>query len=231
MNYYDSGKAFRYLVEYLEENSGKRDLTKFLKIINESLVVSSSTSNDEFDEKICNLIEEIEKEKNDEVIIILKNKNNYFDIYIFEEEVSFSVINLVSSEIFLDTLRRNPIDGYVIENISDDDILVFLKSYYIYRKSPQMSSTALNMVNQYNYECLELAAINDKFKGDNLERKVDLKSIILYDKDALPHYLEYLNDYHEEIEALRARNKSYSLKNVMHNVRNNRFLGMSLKKY
>lgn len=232
MNYNELGKAFNRFLDYLETYDGKKDLTKFLNLISAYSKNVLPETQSTYDSKIANLIRMLEYEKDNAVILILKNKNSFFDMFIFKREVSFAPINVATSEALLETIRKNPIDGYVIENISDEDILIFLKAYYVYRKSPEVSKTAMNLVNEYNYECLEMASFKEKFSRNDLSTPISLKSIILYDDEALPYHLDYLNDYHKEIENRRT-SSSYGtdFRYIMKEVREDRFIGMSLQKY
>lgn len=213
-------------VDYMNKSEGKNALKKILNVLESQRTGIETELESTFDKNIVHLIKEIEKNKQEAVIIILKNKHSLYDIFIFKKKVEFSAINLVSSEVLEDTIRRNPVYGFVIENVSSQDILVFLKAYYIYRKDPHVSLEANNMFNEYSSESLEMLSIQEEFGQMDPDTKLPLKSIILYEAEALPYNLGYLDEHRKTI-----RREWYDLEDIIKDVREDRFLGMSLKKY
>lgn len=230
MDYDKTGKAFRYLVEHLNSSDGKRELKKFLQLISEALKGIERENRDSFTTKIVNLFWSIVEKRYEAVIVILKNKNELYDVFIFDDKVELPMISLVSSEAFEDMLRRNPLKGSVIENIDADDIIIFLKAYYISREEPNISSTALNLVNEYSPDCLEISSIQEKFVRFDPMKKLELKNIILYDKEVLPYSLSYLNEYRDSTIKDRGTGH-YALRSAINEVTRDRFLGMSVQKY
>lgn len=231
MYVYDSDDIRRLLsnlVRCLESYPGGNTMYALSKQLKKYFLEDVSNPSEIFDEEICSLVELIGNPAKQCSVIILKNKMELFDMFIFEKEVSIALTNLASSESLEEMIRRNPMDGCVIENVSSDDILVFLKSYYIHRKEPSQSPTALNLVPEYDSECLEMASINDKFSESEPLNRIPLKYIILYDKEALPYHLGYLDNYKKEIKSSFYQ---YRFCDILKEVRQDRFLGTSLKKF
>lgn len=230
MTVYDVARNVKTLVEYFNSYEGKERLEYFSKIIDTYFRKEQTTSENDFDTKITYLIEEIERKNAKVSFVILKNKRDLFDIFVFFDEVEFPMINLVSSESFEEFIRRNPATGKVIENVSPDDVLIFLKAYYIYREPAKESDTALNLTYEYSSKCLEMTSISEKYKGIEPLEKIPLKFIILYDDEALPYSLEYLSKYQESV-AQRKKMHRYGMNIALGEVRNDRFLGTSLRRY
>lgn len=221
----------KYCVRYLNSPDSEEDLTNIIRKFKEYYHNISMESTEQFDKKINALVRLMENENKKCSVFILKNKNDLFDIYFFEEEVEFAFVNLVSSEALENTIRENPVNGYVIDNVSSEDILVFLKAYYIYRRDPSLSKTSLNLVTEYDYDSFEMAFIDEKFNAHEPKQKISFKHIILYDKEALPYNLNYLNDYKEKNINSKTGERFFNFPILVSNVRENRFLGMSLRKF
>lgn len=230
MDYNEAGRAFKYLVRHIDSSDGKSELRKLLELFNEALKGIKMEDRSSFTNKIVNLLWNIKEKELESVIVILKNKNGFYDIFIFDDKVELPMISLVSSEAFVDMLRRDPLCGSVIENVESDDIVIFLKAYYICRDEVPISSTALNLVPEYSPNCLEMVSIQEKFARMNPMNKLELKNIILYDKDVLPYSLGYLNDYRKRTINDRGTGR-YAFTSVINEVRQDRFLGMNIKRY
>lgn len=158
------------------------------------------------------------------VLVILKNKRNLFDMYLFNKKISLSGSNLTSSEALEDTLRSNPQSGYVIDDISADDILIFLKAYYLYCSIPKEDKMAQNISRKYDAKSYEMVMIEDMEK---LEEQ-SFQYTILYPQEVLPYSLEYLNDYKLNLFAKNVTGILFS--EVLRSVRANRFIGLKLNK-
>ncbi len=159
------------------------------------------------------------------IILILKNEDNKFDIYAFRHCLEISLNALVSSENFLEAVKRTRPSGMVIADVTATEVINFLKAYYLYREAPKKDKEALNEVYAYNRECLEMISILEKYDGLDADVTVPLKNIILYDGDALPYDLSYLDKYKgTNSETLG------EFDNVLDRVCENKYLGTTLTK-
>lgn len=155
-------------------------------------------------------------------------------IYTALKKVPVAAINLATSEAFLDYLRRNSVEGWVIDNVSAEDILIFLKTYYLYRLEPEISKDTNNLAMEHSYLSLEMVSINNYFNENDLSNIVSLDDVLLYDKEALPYNLDYLDNYRKRniIDVgTNQRNKSCTFDKVLQMVREDKYIGMSLKRY
>lgn len=225
----DIERFFRYLARYLNSYGSENTMKEISSQLRKYFADVPSESGENFDRKASKLIMTVEKSYRAYSVIILKNENDLFDIFAFGNKLDFALVNLVSSEAFLDNLRRNPLDGYVIDNVSSDDVLIFLKAYYLHRKDPSLSQTSLNPVLEYNNYSLEMASIDEKFNEDDLGRKVPLQYIFLYDKAALPYSLSYLDEYKKTLFDNKG-NCMLDFFSLIKRVRQDRFIGMKLQK-
>lgn len=214
---------FHYL---LNSPSSLESLINFVRDI--KALVREENYETDFDKKAAQIVHMVETSFNGGAILILKNSKSLFDVYIFDHEVSFSPINVTSSETLQDTIRRKPEKGWIVDNVLPEDILVFLKAYYVYRDEPGVSSSANNIVNEYGNTCLEMKSIGEKFKSDDLMREIPVSWALLYDSEALPYHLGYLNKYREEVAYMKEHDQWYRFSSTLDTVRKNKFLGMSL---
>lgn len=157
------------------------------------------------------------------VVLILKNENEKYDMYIFRNDVQISLKEVASSEIFMDKIRTNPRDGMVIGDVELKEIQDFLKAYYIFRQDPKLVKNAQNRVYDYNSFCLEMSSMADKFMGYADEELLRVKNTIIYADEVLPYSLEYLDNY-------KKKNYKISFGEILNEVREDKYLGTSLMK-
>lgn len=189
------------------------------KDLNKDLIVSSAYANFE---KLIDLFERYTAEP---LILILKNANQEFDMYIFRNGLNVCLNDIVSSETFMSKLRETPEDGMIIDNIKPEEVFNFLKAYYLYRKYPVQDPEALNQTYIYSKDSLELTSILEEF-GDGAENvSINKKNAIIYDNDALPYSLEYLDIYKKFLHT-----GEVEFADILRDVRENKYLGTSLKK-
>lgn len=228
----------KYFDQCLNSEEGRKRLSNISNAIKKEFNISTSTSQEVFDSNIAGLMSKLETKlfcvADSVVILILKNKDGLFDLYAFKNFVPAAAINVATSEAFLDYLRRKPIDGWIIDNIPADDVLVFLKAYYLYREEPEISKDANNLVNEYNHLSLRMISIDNYFDENNLASIDTLGNVVLYDKDALPYSLEYLDEYRKKQlfdTDTNKRNPYYTFDKVLKMVRDDKYIGMSVRKY
>lgn len=157
-------------------------------------------------------------------IFILKNNLGNFDFYIYKKGIMACLDSLVSSEAFFIANLKSNIDGFVIENVKPIEALNFLKAYYIFRDKPELDREANNPVIAYNKRCLEMSSTLEKFDGYATNQAIQLENIVLYDDDALPYSLDYLDACRDNNDT----NKDFD--KILANVCEDKYLGTNLSK-
>lgn len=223
MNYNDTGIAFDRLVDHLDSYDAKKRLRRLAVILDEYFKGVPTRLRKEFYDKTTRLVKSIERNEKDTSIVILKNKDNLFDMFIFYRELLLDRSKVSSSEDFLNEVRTKDLNGFVIENILSEDVLIFLKAYYIYREDAPISEDANNLVRDYSYKSLEMVGIKEMFCSED-SSEVNLKNVILYDDEVLPYSLEYLDKY-------RKTKEEEVFSSIIEKVADDRFVGMSLTRF
>lgn len=200
---------------------------KLAKVIHEFRnIIEEEINNEQKNKSILNefikLINLIASTNCEPAVLILKNEDNKYDMYIFKSGVSVTNNEVFSSEEFMKKIRKEAINGFVIGDISPKDVLNFLKAYYLYRQKPEQDKSALNISYNYDKWCLEMTTIMDKFDGIEKGTSMNLRNVILYDDDALPYNLDYLDKYKVGC--------SNDFERILRDVCKDKYLGTSLSK-
>lgn len=219
---YNIGNIIENFDDYLDYSFNREMIRRVVNKIKIALKEEDYGNGDVYGD-FTTLIKLITESSCSPAIIVLKNKNELFDMFIFKHGITANFNELISSEIFVDRLKEICKVGFVISDITSDDLLNFLKAYYIYREEPKPVSSAQNFTYDYNNSCLEMTTPLEKFEGLKNDYSMELTNIILYADDALPYSLGYLNSYKKS-----SAKSNYDFAKVLKNVRENKYLGMKL---
>lgn len=230
MSQYDIERFVEELEDYLKYSYNKSKfwelLKEFQQTIEENKRLNEGKTISETYDRFSDLIHLFSNSTYSEpLVLILKNNLENFDFYVFRHGLEIELNEVVSSENFMDKIRNNPREGMVIGNVKPKEALDFLKAYYIFRGEVKQSETAQNITYEYNNECLEMLSILDKFDGTENNASLEVKNTILYDNDALPYELSYLDNYRKNVA-----HDNTKFKEILKNVRGNKYLGTSLRK-
>lgn len=160
------------------------------------------------------------------LVLILKNESSKFDFYIFRNGLEVRFDEVISSERFMTKLREKPQKGMVISDVESKEVLDFLKAYYLFRREPKIESDVQNIIYNYDKSCLEMLSILEKFEGINERLSLKVDNTILYDNDALPYDLGYLDRY----KKMSLNRNGNNFEDILKRVREDKYLGTSLNR-
>lgn len=232
MNRRDIEYALESISSYINTWEGKEEIKSIYKILSEIIKSAHPDVNeaDYFTQRFINLIRELESNNYMEpVLLVLKNNQDLFDLYIFPKTIVVNFDEIISSEQLFAKIRKEKIkNGKVLPDIPFDCIFNFLKAYYIYRGKVEISNTSNNPAYNYNNQCLEMKSVTDLFLDTDSKRPVKISNMLIYSDDALPYSLDYLDDY---IDSLSTRYHKQSFEHILKDVIKDKYLGSTLTKF
>ncbi len=233
MSQFELDEFFENIVNYLKTPRGQDNLKEIFSII----TMANQTSHTQYEVKEINskeklliqLIREIENtSSNNPTLIILKNENDLFDMYIFKQEISVTYDDVSSSEKFFAKVRNKKLTGRIIPDIPFYSLFTFLKAYYIHRGKVEINQTSNNPAYEYNNNCLEMQSTTDLFADIDKQNYLRLNNCLIYSDDALPYSLDYLDDY---IENHTYFSKPMDFEIVFKDVKEDKYGGTTLSKF
>lgn len=214
------GKFISSFTDYLYYSRNREALKQLVDKIKGALQDEEQKNETNVYSDFDKLVELIDNTDCNPALLILKNQNEKFDMFAFKKGITIKFSELASSEEFLKRIRKSPDEGFVISDVEAEDMLNFLKAYYIYRGKPKQVKNAQNITYDYNHKCLEMTSSLEKYDGLESDYNLQLKNIILYDIDVLPYDLNCLDSYY------RKNNEYFS--DILKVVREDKYIGLKL---